>query len=664
MGVAVNNMTDELAETGHGRPIVIIGTGLVGVRVAQSLLRERPEQHLVIYGNEPWEPYNRVQLSSFLAGELDWLGLTGSQRIPDLPNVTQIHNCEVVYIDREQRIIIDAQQRTQAYDKLILATGSSPHVPSIPGINNEHVYRFRSLTDVEHLQARQVRSRCTVVVGGGLLGLEAARAMQRQHTEVVVVDHSAHLMSQQLDQVAAESLREHILSMGIQVQLGQGVAAIAGDGQVSGVKLRNDKTIACDTVIVATGIKPNIELARNARLSIGRGIRVDDGMQTSDPHIYAIGECAEHRGIVYGLVAPGYEQAGVVVHSLLRRPSRYQGSIAATKLKVVGMPAFSMGQANVSDDPAHLYREHVYHNPSKKIYRKLVVKNGRLTGGIAIGEWDELGRIQESICKTRRLWPWQLTYFKKTGMVWGAQQGTNVAQWPASTTVCQCMGVSRGQLSKAIKHGHDTVEALRQLTGASGVCGACKPLLANLTGARVQADKIDGDKTILVLSVLALLITGAISLLSPIPFQDSVTNSIHWDVLWRDKFIKQLTGYGILVTVLWGLILSLRKRIRQFSLLAFPVWRVVHVISGVLIVATLIAHTGFRFGATLNLYLMVNFIALLFIGSVAGSVIAVQHRLDAARAMTARKFLLWGHILLVWPLPALLGFHIMQTYYF
>lgn len=664
MSVAYNTILTELDQPGDTLPIVIIGNGPVGVRVAQTLLRENPGQAIVIYGNEPWEPYNRVQLSAFLAGELDWLGLTGSQRIPELPHVTQIHNCEVVFINRRQRLVIDALERIQPYRKLIIATGSRPHVPDIPGKDNEHVYRFRSLSDVEQLAARRVRSRRTVVMGGGLLGLEAARAMQRQHTEVIVVDHAHYLLSQQLDELSAELLREHVLSIGIKVQLGQGVAEILGDGKVSGVKFRNGQVIECDTVIIATGIKPNIELARNAHLRIGRGIRVNDRMQTSDPHIYAVGECAEHRGTVYGLVAPGYEQAGVVVHSVLDRPSHYHGSITATKLKVVGKPAFSMGQANVEDDPGRFYQAHVYHHPEKGLYRKLVVKNGRLVGSIAIGQWEELGRIQESVCKQRRLWPWQLRRFMHTGMVWGTQQTSQIAQWPASTTICQCMGVSRGQMSKAINGGHHTLEALRDATGASSVCGGCKPLLANLLGSKTQADRIGAFKTVLLLSVLAVLVSGLISAASPIPFQDSVMTGWSFDVLWRDGFLKQFSGYTILGMALLGLILSLRKRLKLFRWLEFSHWRLLHVVTGVLVVAGLIAHTGLRFGDNLNRYLMMDFIALLAIGGMAGTILAVQHKLDAARALKWKNLLLWGHILLVWPLPVLLAFHILQTYYF
>lgn len=664
MGAAIKTMLEVNLAHDMERPIVVIGTGPVGVRVAQSMLRENPDQQLVIYGNEPWEPYNRVQLSSFLAGELDWLGLTDSQLIPDMTNVTQVHNCEVIYIDRGQRYVIDQLERIQPYEKLIIATGSSPHVPSIPGIDKQHVYRFRSMDDVNQLLARQVGSRKTVVLGGGLLGLEAARAMQRQNTQVTIVDHAQHLMYQQLDHEAAELLRGHVMSVGIKVQLGQGVVAIEGNGSVTGVKLRNNKIIDCDTVIVATGIKPNIALARNARLKFSKGIYVNDRMQTSDPHIYAVGECAEHRGTVYGLVGPGYEQAGVVVQSLLDKTPEYKGSINATKLKVVGIQAFSMGDSNKDGDPGHFYKDHVYYHPEKNIYRKLVLKNGRLVGGIAIGKWEEIGRIQESISQQRRIWPWQINRFIRTGMLWDVPQSDQVGQWPSATTVCQCMSVSRGQLSKAINAGCASVEALKHKTGASSVCGGCQPLLVSLLGSKVQAEKIGAFKTIFALSLLAIFFTSLISLYSPIPFQDSVIHGINWDHLWRDKLIKQITGYSILGLSVLGGILTLRKRIKRISWFDFSIWRLVHITSGVLIVAGLIAHSGFRFGQNINFYLMLDFVALLVLGGIAGAVMAMQYKLDVVRAASIKKFLLWCHILLLWPLPVLLGFHIIQTYYF
>jgi len=645
-------------------PIVIVGSGPVGIRVAQLLLQEKSEQKVVIYGNEPWEPYNRVQLSSFFAGELDWLGLIDSQRIPNLPNVTQIHNCEVVSINRDLRTITDAMNHSQHYSKLVMTTGSYPHVPNIQGINKEHIYCFRSLSDIEKLSARRTRSQKTVIVGGGLLGLEAARAMQRQNTDVVVVDHSPHLMSQQLDENAAELLREKLLALGIGIFLGHGVARFHGEQKVSAVELRDGRIIECDTIILATGIRPNIELARQSHISVGRGIRVNDIMQTSDPNIFAAGECAEHRGIVYGLVAPGYEQAGVVVNSLLQRKSRYQGSIAATKLKVVGEETFSMGEAIIGDDPGHFYNEIIYQPSCKGRYRKLVIKNHRLIGGIAIGDWEETLRIQEAINKKIRVWPWQIQRFKSKGMLWPNQKSKSVSQWPASTKVCQCMGVNRGQISRSIQAGNNSIEAIQINTGASSVCGGCKPLIADMLGTISSSDKLAFSSWILIVSLLAMATSIGISVLPTIQYQESVFSLLEWDSLWRDKTIKQVTGYSILGFTLLGLVFSFIKRLGKNKASGLPGWRLNHVAVGLLVIVILAMHTGFRFGENINFYLMVNFVGLLIIGSLAGILMAKLHLLDAVQAIKIKNGMLLVHILLVWPLPVLLAFHILQTYYF
>ena len=216
----------------------------------------------------------------------------------------------------------------------------------------------------------------------------------------------------------------------IRILLQESIKQIVGDYQVKAVELRSGKQVECDTVIISTGIKPNIDLARDARLSVGRGIRVNDQMQTNDAVIYAVGECAEHREHIYGLVAPGLEQAEVAAHTILGGQSRYEGSIAATRLKVVNMPVFSMGVVNEEDSSREL-EEVIYENREQGIYRKLVLSRGHLVGAIATGDWNEQGRVQEVISKQRRLWPWQLLRFRRHGFLWPEVEVAAVTGWPA-----------------------------------------------------------------------------------------------------------------------------------------------------------------------------------------------------------------------------------------
>ena len=644
-------------------PIVIVGTGPVGVKALMRLLEINPQEMIVIYGDEPWEPYNRVKLSSFLAGDVNWHGLVSTQIIPNLANLVQHHNCKIVSIDRENKLVIDELGREQKYRKLILALGSTPHVPAVEGTDLKGMFTFRNLTDAQHLIARQVRSRTVVVVGGGVLGLEAAKAMLKNKTKVIVIDHAIHLMANQLDEDAAELVREHILSLGIILYLGSGIKQIIGETEVKAIELRNGHKIECDTVIFSTGIKPNIELARQSKLAIGRGIRVSDKMQTSDPDIYAVGECAEHRDIVYGLVAPGYEQAKVAAADINNKKSKYTGSITSTQLKVVGISVFSMGRTGAGESRL-IFKEYVYSRPAQGIYRKLIIFKNRLVGCISVGDWGAINRIQENITKQRFIWPWQKQRFLNTGDLWPEGEYKTVSQWPSGAIVCNCMNVSRGQCSKAIHAGCTSVEQVMEKTSASTVCGGCRPLLQELLGGVAKAEKIKALKSFMLFSLIAIVLT-MIALLSPgVGYNMTFVSEFQWDSIWRDSQIKQITGFSVLGLTLLGLLLSLKKRWRKFKILPFSTWRYIHLVVGLFILLALFLHTGFRLGNNLNAWLMSLFAGLMLVGGFYGLFMSLRHKFDGSFAQRIRAYLNWSHLLLFWPVPVLLGFHILKTYYF
>jgi len=657
--------TDEISRNTHDdtSPIVIVGSGPVGIHALHTLLSHRPHAPIVIYGNEPWLPYNRVQLSSFIAGDIGWSALVENQILPHARNITTHFNTEIREIDPANKLVIDHSGNQQHYSKLILAIGSRPHIPGIPGIELKNVFTFRDLSDAEQLVARRVRSRRTVVIGGGLLGLEAARAMTRYHTEVIIIDHATRMMSQQLDQAASELLREYILSLGIRVHLSSPVKQLCGETNVTGVLLRNDTVIHCDTVIIATGIKPNMELALAAGISVGRGIKVNDAMQTSDPDIYAIGECAEHRGQIYGLVAPGYEQAQVAAYNLTGNHSSYNGSIAATQLKVVGQPVFSMGELD-NETPDYNLTSLVYEKTHAQRYRKLVLRRRRLVGVIAFGEWPALNRVREAIMRQRMLWPWEINRFNRTGEIWPDNESSSVKQWPASTLICNCRQITRGKCSEAIAAGCYTITEISQHTGAATVCGSCKPLLQQMLGSSVSVEPIRQWKTTLTVAGLSLLAVLAFLLLTPVPYLKSAQISLHWDVLWRSGTLKQITGYVTIGLAALGLLMSLRKRITRFKLFDFSIWRSLHLITGLLLLLSLAAHTGLRLGHNLDQQLTVMFIALIGLGVVAAILLGLQHKLDAVRAKRLKEKLVWLHIFLFWPVPALLSWHVFKIYYF
>jgi nitrite reductase (NADH) large subunit len=641
-------------------PIVIVGAGPVGIRAVQEVHRRHPATPIVIYGDEPTEPYNRVRLSGFLIGELNWQSLTRDLQLPVHPSITTRYGCAVTAIDREQRCVRDASGHVQPYSRLILATGSRPHIPDIPGIRLPGVYAFRDARDAQALLARRVRSRRTVVLGGGLLGLEAARAMQRFNTDVCVIEHYSRLMMRQLDDDAAGYLERTVRTLGIDVILGDGVKCVLGNGSVSGIQLRSGREIACDTIIVATGIAPNVALARSAGLHVNRGIRVNDALQTSDPGIYAVGECAEHRDLVYGIVAPGLEQAAVAAHTATGGNASYAGSTLTTRLKVVDLPVFSMGIVTPESIP-DFSRTITWR--TKTVYRKLVTHRGRLIGAIVIGDCPELSRLQEAITHRRRVWLWQVVRFVHTGLLWPEEELGSVAAWPATATVCNCTGVTCGTLRLAMAEGCTTAEALAARTGASTVCGSCRPLLAEIAGSTAPAEPARGWKVLAGASAIAALATLALALFVAIPYAASVQAPWQWDFLWRESFWKQVSGFSVLGLTVLLLVMSLRKRIRRFTLGDFPLWRVAHVVLGALALAGLAVHTGGRLGSNLNFLLMAAFLAAIAVGAAAGGLIAFEHRLGAG-AMRLRRSGIWTHILIAWPIPVLLGFHVLKSYYF
>lgn len=642
-------------------PVVVVGAGPAGVRAVQDLVHWRPDAAVVWYGDESWLPYNRIKLSSLLAGEISWDALVdgGNGAAPVPPNVDCRFGLRVVAIDRNTRTLRDAVGGVQAYSAVVLATGSAPHVPAIPGIELSGVFTFRNLADAQRLQARLVRSRVTVVIGGGLLGLEAARAVRRFNTEVWVIEQGDRVMPRQLDIGAAEVLTDELRDMGLNIRVSDGVRAIMGNGRVAGVKLRDGSEIACDTVIVATGIRPRVELAVAAGLPVGSGIRVDDRLRTADPHIFAVGECAEHRGKVYGLVAPGLEQAAVAAGVIGGVPAVYEGSVSATNLKVMGCKVFSIGEVEPVST-ASLTHSVVYR--AAGVYRRLSLRQGRLVGAIGVGEWPERSRVQEAVRSARMVWPWQRSRFAAEGRMWADDASDELALWPASATICNCTGVIKGRLEAACRSGCKSVEALSAETGAGSVCGSCRPLLAQLLGG-AELPAVRAAKALAIVTAVALL--GALFYaLVGIPFPDAVDPDFRWDLIWRDKDIKEISGYAVLGVMVALAAITLRKRVDRVRVGSFDVWRLVHVVIGVVLIAGLLFHTGGRLGYSLDLVLSLSVVGALLSGVVIAAVLARQHALAPGLVRRAQRAATLAHILSLWVMPALLGFHIFKFYYF
>lgn len=641
-------------------PIIVIGSGPVGLRCAQELLNQHTEHKVQLFSQEQWQPYNRVRLSGFLGGQYDYEDIS----LPALEGFAERFETHlgqaITYIDRDKQQIQTADGKWHAYSQLVLATGSHAHLPTIEGIEKTGVYTFRNVKDTLALQARQTSARHVVIIGGGLLGLEAARAMRVYNTKVTVIEHTHHLMYQQLDALAGQQLESYIKALKIHVITQDWVKSVLGTERVTGIMLGSGEVLDCDTVIVAAGIRSNLELARQAGLKVGRGITVNDQLQTSDKAIYAVGDCAEHHGIIYGLVAPGYEQAAVASANILGHSAQYLGSTSSTSLKVAGCPVFSIGDVDAMRDTKG---EHVYQDQEKGLYRRLHIQRGYLQGVIAIGEWPDKPRLQEAVRQNRLIWPWQRQRFLATGRLWPESEPQAISAWPASAVVCQCTGVTRGQLSLAMEAGCTQIHELRDKTGASSVCGSCKPQLAELLGGQAKTEPTKGWGILAITGFISALLALIYLLFPGAGFQTSVLD-FSWDQIWRESINRQISGFVLLGVGLLISLVSVRKRFPKLPLGDFDFWRIGHVLIGTLLLFVLWIHTGARLGENLNLLLMLSFLGTLLAGAILSTSIGQEHRLQPQIAKKIRKTSLWVHLLLLWPLPTLLGFHILKAYYF
>lgn len=643
--------------------IVVIGGGPVGARAAAALAEAG--RQVTLLSREAYQPYNRVKLTPLLSGDVQFGEIAVPQTAGQTPNLAVHTGLRVTKIDRDNRIVRTADGQIWPFSKLVIATGSNAFVPNIPGHDLTGVYTFRTAADASALMARSISARRVVVIGGGLLGLEAARGMQRRQADVTVIEHEGRIMPRQLDAGGGALLAARIEEIGVTVRTGVAVREIAGDARVEEVRLADGSVLPCDTVIICTGVRANIELARAAQLPIGRGIVVDSRMRSIDPDIYAIGECAEHDGLVHGLVGPGFEQADVAVADILGRGAQYDGSIPATKLKVIGAEVFSVGEVEQLEVrpgvTSHTWEE-------SGLYRRLFIQNARVVGAIAVGGWDQASRVQNAVQQGTLVYPWMIRRFRRHGVIW-PDADDDVTALPDAATVCNCTGVTCGRLRDAIAAGATTPQSLGAATGAGNVCGSCVPLLEELVSAGGPPKPVRLFRGLLGLSLIAGLVALALAVLPRIPFPQSFDADSLTVWLWRDNIVKQWTGFILLGLTVAAMIIGLRKRLRFMDRLgSYDWWRMVHLAIGGLAALGLVAHTGLRPGANLNLALFVVFTLTLVMGALAGLATGGDHSLRARRIGTARKPVrripTWVHIIAIWPLPLLLAAHVLASYAF
>lgn len=481
------------------RNLVVIGNGMAGARAVEEILARQGRDlfNITMFGDEPYGNYNRILLSNVL---------NGTQREDEifLNPIEWYHRNDItlhvgVYAEsilRKSKCVLGADGSIEPYDKLIVATGSRSHVPSIEGVtladgqDKPGVFVFRTLDDCREIAeyAKGCRGRAAII-GGGLLGLEAARGLQNYGVQVDVIHRGQYLMNQQLDAQAGAILKATMEQMNVGVMLGRNTTAVLGDERVTGLRFADGSVLQCDMVVLAAGIKPNIEVAHRCGIQVQRAIVVDNQMRSvSDPDIYVVGECAQHRGHVYGLVAPLWEQAKVLADHITGRDpnAAYHGSKVATKLKVMGVEMAAMGITEPVEERDEMVQ---FTEPKKGTYKKLIIRDGRLVGAILLGDISKAAYLMQAFDRGTPLPEERLSLLFDIG---APSKKITIEEMPGEMQVCNCNGVSKGAIVACVKQGKRSAKTVMESTRAGLGCGSCKNMVAEIVefacGGEIEED--------------------------------------------------------------------------------------------------------------------------------------------------------------------------------
>jgi len=465
------------------RNLVVVGNGMAGARTVEEILARGGAEmfNIAMFGGEPFGNYNRILLSGVLDGSRQANEILLNPLGWYEENAIRLHaGVYATGIERFARRVIGADGSEEPYDLLIIATGSRPYIPPLAGLMladggmKPGVFGFRTLDDCARIADYASGKKRAAVIGGGLLGLECAHGLHSLGLDIEVVHRSTHLMNQQLDSAAGAILGSLVEKKGIRLHLGTDTLEVLGGDRVSGLKFKNGETLECELVVFATGIKPNTEIATHCGLTVQRGIVVDDQMRTEDDsRIYAVGECIQHRGLTYGLVAPVWEQAKVLADQITGadRKAAYHGSKTATRLKVIGVELTSMGliEPGLERDEVVQFTE-----PRRGTYKKLIIRDGRLVGSILLGDMSKAAYLLHAFDSNGALPEERINLLFDFG---AAPKRVTLEQIPLDAQVCNCQSVTKGALMDCVKRGMRTFEAVRQATRAGAACGSCESMV-------------------------------------------------------------------------------------------------------------------------------------------------------------------------------------------
>lgn len=461
--------------------LALIGNGMAGVRCIEEILKIQPERfEVTVFGSEPHPNYDRIQLSNVLQGAttIDDITINDWNWYKE-NNITLFSGETVTNIDTTKQIIYSDANREVAYDRLILATGSIPFILPIKGADKKGVTAFRNIEDCKKMIEYSKKNKKAAVIGGGLLGLEAARGLLNLGMQVDVIHLSEYLMDRQLDPAAGKMLQKELESQGMNFYLGKQTQEVLGEIDVKGLRFSDGEEISADLVVMAVGIKPNVAMAKNSGIPVNRGIIVNDYMETRIPNIFAVGECAEHREMVYGLVAPLYEQGKVLAKRVCGLDSKsYEGSVLSTKLKISGVDVFSAGEI-FEDEQAKSIKEF---NEWNGTYKKVMIRNGKISGAVLFGDTMESNTLLSMINNNA-----DVSEYLNVGT--SEASVSLVTSMTNEEIICGCNGVTKGDIVTAIEsNGLTSIEEVKGCTSASRSCGGCKPLVGDILELTLGAD--------------------------------------------------------------------------------------------------------------------------------------------------------------------------------
>ena len=469
--------------------LIVIGHGMVGHKFLETLLGGEASQfEVTVLCEEPRPAYDRVHLSEFFAGKsADELSLVAPGFFEDRANVTLKLNAKAVEVDRAARTVLLSSGEILGYDRLVFATGSTPFVPPVPGRERKDCFVYRTIEDLEAMLECGSRAKSGVVIGGGLLGLECAKALRDMRLDTHVVEFAPRLMAVQVDDLGGRMLRTKIEDLGVRVHTQKSTQRIV-DGEMATHRMEfaDGSFLETDMIVFSAGIRPRDELARACGLELGPrgGIAIDDDCRTSDPSIYAIGECAAWKGQTFGLVAPGYDMARTVAKALLGHEGTFGGADMSTKLKLMGVDVASIGDAHGNTPGSRSFQ---FTDERKQVYKKIVVSDcgKHLLGAVLIGDASEYGSLLQTVLNSIAL-PASPEFLILPQSDGNARPAIGVDALPAGAQVCSCNDVSKGAVQAAVKAGACDIGAIKSATCAGTSCGGCVPLVTQIMKAEMQ----------------------------------------------------------------------------------------------------------------------------------------------------------------------------------